>query len=318
MFLFCSYGVCRRSWHAKREQDAVPDNGIAVERREAPGPTLLGPRARKRQPLVTGDLPWRAPNPGFGFGTRGDPRAGASRRSIPLWGKRKKGNGGPAWPPEFKARVREVMSESVGWGTRDPCTRICQQPEWCTPFPIARRADAIPVEVQREGEPDRPAVYDRDGWHRHSGREDASDQRGLALRRSSPAPDPSGRGYAPRIVVEQLLLVGIREIELIEQPQARGRVPARIVGAVHHVVDAVIVDGELHSHRTAARPYPCTSCADTSLTGRGSLAALVFLSMRPDWYGSAPPVCESTALRPRGISPSSRTAPAATRQRSPR
>jgi hypothetical protein len=51
----------------------VPDNGIAVERREAPGPTLLGPRARKRQPLVTGDLPWRAPDPGFGSGTGGDP-----------------------------------------------------------------------------------------------------------------------------------------------------------------------------------------------------------------------------------------------------
>ena len=34
-----------------------------VERREAPGPTLLGQRARKRQPLVTGDLPWRAAGP---------------------------------------------------------------------------------------------------------------------------------------------------------------------------------------------------------------------------------------------------------------
>ena len=87
----------------------MPDNGIAMERREAPGPTLLGPRARKRQPLVTGDLPWRAPNPD-GFGTGGDPPGGASRRSIPLLGKRKKGNGGPARAPEFKARVRGVLA----------------------------------------------------------------------------------------------------------------------------------------------------------------------------------------------------------------
>jgi hypothetical protein len=89
----------------------VPDNGIALERREAPGPTLLGPRARKRQPLVTGDLPWRAPNPGFGFGNRRRSAGGASRRSIPLLGKRKKGNGGPARAPEFKARVREALAE---------------------------------------------------------------------------------------------------------------------------------------------------------------------------------------------------------------
>ena len=86
----------------------MPDNGIAVERREAPGPTSLGPRARKRQPLVTVDLPWRAPNPA-GFGNRRRSAGGASRRSIPLLGKRKKGNGGPARAPEFKARVRGVL-----------------------------------------------------------------------------------------------------------------------------------------------------------------------------------------------------------------
>jgi hypothetical protein len=59
----------------------VPDNGIALERREAPGPTLLGQRARKRQPLVTGDLPWRAADPGFGFANRRRSAGGASRRS---------------------------------------------------------------------------------------------------------------------------------------------------------------------------------------------------------------------------------------------
>ena len=67
MFLFCSFDESRRSRRSKSEQDAVPDNGIALERREAPGPTSLGQRARKRQPLVTGDLPWRAADPGFGF-----------------------------------------------------------------------------------------------------------------------------------------------------------------------------------------------------------------------------------------------------------
>jgi hypothetical protein len=72
------------------EQDAVPDNGIAVERREAPGPYVTGPARPKRQPLVTGDLPWRAADPGFGFANRRRSAGGASRRSIPLLGKRKR------------------------------------------------------------------------------------------------------------------------------------------------------------------------------------------------------------------------------------
>ena len=87
----------------------MPDNGIALERREAPGPTSLGLRARKRQPLVTGDLPWRAPNPGFGFANRRRSAGGASRRSISSFGSRKKGKGGPARAPEFKARDREAL-----------------------------------------------------------------------------------------------------------------------------------------------------------------------------------------------------------------
>jgi hypothetical protein len=40
----------RRSRCSNAEQDAVPDNGIALERREAPGPTLLGQRARSGNP----------------------------------------------------------------------------------------------------------------------------------------------------------------------------------------------------------------------------------------------------------------------------
>jgi hypothetical protein len=50
MFLFCSIDDCRRSRRSKSEQDAVPDNGIALERREAPGPTSLGQRARSGNP----------------------------------------------------------------------------------------------------------------------------------------------------------------------------------------------------------------------------------------------------------------------------
>src|ERR671918_321627 len=91
MFPLCSFAESRRSRRSKREQDAVPDNGIAVERREAPGPTSLGPRARKRQPLVTGDLPWRAADPGFGFANRRRSAGGASRRSTPRSRGRKKG-----------------------------------------------------------------------------------------------------------------------------------------------------------------------------------------------------------------------------------
>jgi hypothetical protein len=81
MFCLCSFPGAVDRGVRKEGRDAVPDNGTAVERREAPGPTLLGPRARKRQPLVTGDLPWRAPDPGF---------------------EKEKGKDGPARAPEKK------------------------------------------------------------------------------------------------------------------------------------------------------------------------------------------------------------------------
>ena len=48
--------------HLRRAATGVAVAG-GVERREALGPTSLGQRARKRQPLVTGDLPWRAVGP---------------------------------------------------------------------------------------------------------------------------------------------------------------------------------------------------------------------------------------------------------------
>ncbi len=51
----------------------------------------------------------------------------------------------------------------------------------------------------------------------------------------------------PRVVIEQLLLVGLRQPHVLEKLQARRRIPARIVGAVHHVIEPVIVDRELHA-----------------------------------------------------------------------
>src|SRR5262245_26996962 len=85
-----------------------PTTGIALERREAPGPTSLGPRARKRQPLVTGDLPWRAPDPGFGSGTGGDPSVAPPGAPSPFWGKEKgKRRAGPG------ARIQSQGSRNV-------------------------------------------------------------------------------------------------------------------------------------------------------------------------------------------------------------
>ena len=110
MFPFCSITGHRRSRRSESEQDAVPDNGTGLERREAPGPTLLGPRARKRQPLVTGDLPWRAPNPGFGFGNRRRSAGGASRRSIASFERDgKRGKGEPGSPKSEVAGRRSVV-----------------------------------------------------------------------------------------------------------------------------------------------------------------------------------------------------------------
>ena len=128
MFLSLFSRRCRRSRRSKREQDAVPDNGIALERREAPGPTSLGQRARKRQPLVTGDLPWRAADPGFGFANRRRSAGGASRRSIACFREgRKRGNAGRPGRPRSKARDRELVSQDAercenGPRKSAPCT----------------------------------------------------------------------------------------------------------------------------------------------------------------------------------------------------
>ena len=72
-------------------------------------------------------------------------------------------------------------------------------------------------------------------------------QRRLALARSR-APDPSGRGCAGRC---RRTASACRRPTAGSRRSASGtsRIPARIVGAVHHVVDAVIVDRELDAGR---------------------------------------------------------------------
>src|SRR5262245_54617927 len=96
-----------------------PTTGIALERREAPGPTLLGPRARKRQPLVTGDLPWRAPDPVIWVRHRRRSAGGASRRSNPSFrGGKENREDGPARAPEIKARGDDACSLSWRAGAR--------------------------------------------------------------------------------------------------------------------------------------------------------------------------------------------------------
>ena len=173
MFSFCSKRECRRSRRSKREQDAVPDNGIAVERREAPGPTSLGPRARKRQPLVTGDLPWRAPNPGFGFGNRRRSAGGASRRSIASFERDGKKGSGPARAPEFKAGFAKHWRNANG-----RCERI-------THFVRHRRFSPSPG----GGGSTAFARRKQSGWGDLScDQNDLCDPWGDLLRRSSPHP----------------------------------------------------------------------------------------------------------------------------------
>ena len=54
---------------------------------------------------------------------------------------------------------------------------------------------------------------------------------------------------ATGIAVEQLLLVRRREIDLADELKRRCGIPARIVRAVHDIVDAIIVDSELDARR---------------------------------------------------------------------
>ena len=92
----------RRSRRLMTERGAAPDNGIAVEPREAQRPTSLAARTPQRRSPVTGISPWvavdRKVRQAASSRSVGEPRKlpGASRRSIPsIEGKRKTGCGPP-------------------------------------------------------------------------------------------------------------------------------------------------------------------------------------------------------------------------------
>ena len=90
----------------------MPDNGIALERREAPALRHWASAPGAATP-VTGDLPWRAADPGFGFANRRRSAGGASRRSIASFESEGKREDGPARAPELKARGDEVRLLSL-------------------------------------------------------------------------------------------------------------------------------------------------------------------------------------------------------------
>src|SRR5262245_39988715 len=64
--------------------------------------------------------------------------------------------------------------------------------------------------------------------------------RNITLGRVAQAENAAG------VVVEDLLPVFLRQPDFVEQLERGRRIPAGIVGAVHHVIDAVVVDGEFH------------------------------------------------------------------------
>src|ERR1700754_774698 len=110
MFLFCSFNDRRRSRHSRREQNAMPDNWHRVGAPGGAGPYVIGPARPKRQPLVTGDLPWRAADPGFGFANRRRSAGGASRRSTSLFWGTEKGEGRARQPEKSEVAGRRSIA----------------------------------------------------------------------------------------------------------------------------------------------------------------------------------------------------------------
>ena len=102
----------RRSRDPQRAGMRCPTTGIALERREAPGPSQGPARPGTPTPLNAYGSRNLGVRPAFARPV-GESRKlpGASRRSNPSFrrdGKRE--NGGPARAPEFKARVRGVLA----------------------------------------------------------------------------------------------------------------------------------------------------------------------------------------------------------------
>ena len=123
MFLFCSFDESRRSRRSKREQDAVPDNWHRVGAPGGAGPLARAPRPGTLHPLGAhcgpGILAWT----GFRKAGRGASHAPRRLPALqPLFREgRKKGYGGPARAPEFKARVRGALA-ALFLSEREPAT----------------------------------------------------------------------------------------------------------------------------------------------------------------------------------------------------
>jgi hypothetical protein len=137
------------------------------------GPYVIGPARPKRQPLVTGDLPWRAADPGFGFANRRRSAGGASRRSIASCerdGKRETGR-----PGRPNSRPGAMM--------RDKTRRVW--PERCDHAPTASGAPG----------PGRPPPAPRGQSTAFHGRPEnvAIGQHGVALKHQSAYSSRLGR-----------------------------------------------------------------------------------------------------------------------------
>ena len=101
-----SPGAVDRGTH-ERAGMRCPTTGIALERREAPGPSQGPARPGTPTPLKAYGSRNLGVRPAFARPV-GELRKlpGASRRSNPLFEGRKKRDYGPARAPEFKARAR--------------------------------------------------------------------------------------------------------------------------------------------------------------------------------------------------------------------
>ena len=105
------------------ERGAAPLMGVAVERREAPGPTSLGSRASQRRVWVTRPCRRRAAGRVMVRQRESRKLPGASRRSIPSFEGRKKGQGGPAplkksKPPGQRSVGYSRIETGMSWSKR--------------------------------------------------------------------------------------------------------------------------------------------------------------------------------------------------------
>src|SRR5215468_6658583 len=67
-----------------------------------------------------------------------------------------------------------------------------------------------------------------------------------------------------RILVQDLLQIRIRQSDILDQSKGGCGIPARIVGAIHHPIDTIVVDGKFDAHgmrRNGVCVHPSDICA---------------------------------------------------------